>query len=163
MSSQTANPSQAERTATGVGAGADAALLRAGVAVVLLLHSLQRFGIGPYEPMPLSGFAGFLGSLGVPAPGVTAWIVTLVELVGGLLLLVGLFTRVAAALVAVVMLTALLLVHLPQGFAEGGTAIERTLLMTLAALALAVRGAGRFSVEQAVLGYDRSVGTALFD
>ncbi|WP_226011350.1 DoxX family protein [Halomicrobium salinisoli] len=161
MSSQPSTASRMERGDTEPGTGIDAALLRGGVALVLLLHSLARFGIGPYDPMPVSGFAGFLGSMGVPAPGLTAWVVTLVELVGGVLILVGLFTRAAAALAAVVMLVALALVHLPQGLAADGTAIERTLLMALASLALVVRGAGPLSIEEGVLGYERSAGARL--
>ena len=55
------------------------------------------------------GFVGMLGSLGVPAPGITAWLVALAEIVGGLALLLGWQTRFAALmlflyLIAVVVL-----------------------------------------------------------
>lgn len=51
--------------------------------------------MGP-QGVGIEGFTGFLSMLGVPAPGVFAWVVAFVEFVGGLALLVGAFTRVLA-------------------------------------------------------------------
>lgn len=148
MPGQTSNTASTASISVVSANGIETALLRFGLAVVLLFHSGARFGIGPYDPMSISGFAGFLGSLGVPAAGLMAWVITLVEFVGGLLILVGLLTRVAAALVAANMFLALVLVHWPGGFAEQGTSIELTGLMVLVAISLAVRGAGKLSIEE---------------
>lgn len=63
-------------------------------------------------------FAEILTALGAPAPLVTAWAVIVIELVGGLALLAGAFVRPVSAVLAVVLLTALVMVHLPYGFSS---------------------------------------------
>src|SRR3954452_892823 len=68
-------------------------VLRIVVGIVFLVHGGQKLFL-----MGFGGVASFLGSLGVPAPGVFAVIVTLAELLGGLALILGLFTRIAAVL-----------------------------------------------------------------
>ena len=57
-----------------------------------------------------------LQGIGVPAAGLTAWLVAIVECLGGLALIVGAFVTVAAVPLAVNMLVALFTVHLPMGF-----------------------------------------------
>ena len=74
----------------------------------------------------------------------------LLELVGGVLLLVGLFTRVVAALLAVNMAVATVLVHLPNGFVVANGGYEYTLVLALSAVGLAVGGSGAISLEQAL-------------
>lgn len=109
------------------------------------------FGIGP-KAVGIDGFAGFLASLGVPMPELFAWIVGLVELVGGILLLAGLFTRYASVLLLADMLTAMWLVHIPNGFAVGNNGIEFPLVLALTAIALVFSGPGRLSLERAIFG-----------
>lgn len=87
------------------------AVLRVVVGIVFLTHGLQKvlqFGVG--------GFAENLEGMRVPLPLFFAVVVTLVELLGGVVLILGLFTRVAAVLIAIDMLVAILMVHLPNGF-----------------------------------------------
>lgn len=60
----------------------------------------------------MSGFISMMEGWGFPAPALLAWVTALVELVGGLAVLLGIFTRVAALLLAVIMLGAILMVHL---------------------------------------------------
>ena len=62
------------------------------------------------------GFAAMLQGIGVPAPALTAWIVAIVESLGGLALIAGAYVAVAAVPLAVNMLVALFTVHLPMGF-----------------------------------------------
>jgi putative oxidoreductase len=107
------------------------------------------FGAGP-KPMGLSGFTGFLMSLGVPLPSVAAWSVGLVELVGGIVLLVGLAVRIAGALIAIDMFVATGLYHLPNGYPATSGGIELTLTLALIALALVVSGPGALSIERAL-------------
>ena len=86
-------------------------VLRVVVGMVFLVHGGQKlfvFGFG--------GVAAFLGQVGIPAPGLAAVILTAVESLGGLALLLGLFTRWAAIPLAIVMLVAILTVHLKAGF-----------------------------------------------
>ena len=61
-------------------------------------------------------FVGMLTGIGVPAPELTAWFVGTVELLGGLALIAGAFTAVAASVLIVNMLVAIFTVHLPHGF-----------------------------------------------
>ena len=61
-------------------------------------------------------FVGMLGGLGVPAPGLMAWFVGILELVGGIGLILGAFVSVFSALLIINMLVALFKVHLAQGF-----------------------------------------------
>ena len=87
---------------------------------------------------------------GWPYPVLWAWVVAVVETLGGLLILVGLLTRFAAALIACVMATAIINVKLPVGFIGG---FELDFVLLLIALSLVVGGAGRISVDRDVLGW----------
>jgi putative oxidoreductase len=118
--------------------------LRLVVGLVFLAHGAQKvfqFGLG--------GTAGFLGGLGVPAPAVAALVLMAAEALGGLALILGAFTRVAAPVLAANMLVAILLVHLRAGFfLPGGMEFALTLLG--ANLTLAMTGAGPASVDAAL-------------
>jgi putative oxidoreductase len=125
-------------------------LARLLVGVVMLVHGWQKL-----VDMTPAGFGeGMLGGLGVPAPVAFGWVVTLIELVGGAMLLAGLFTRVAALLNAAVLVGALLLVKIdigliaPMGAEMPGAELEFGLLAGL--LAVALLGPGRPSVDHAL-------------
>ncbi|WP_435359260.1 DoxX family protein [Haloarchaeobius sp. DFWS5] len=118
-------------------------LLRLGLGTIMMVHGFGKLtGMGP-SGSGIDAFAGMLGSLGVPLPLVAAWVVALVEFFGGLLVLVGLFSRVAAAGIALVMIGAIVLVHLPQGFSD----YEFPLLLFLVATALTRISPGKLSLE----------------
>src|SRR5947207_8213492 len=91
-------------------------ILRVVVGLVFLMHGYQKL-----FKMGFHGVAGFFGHLGIPLPFVAAVVVTLVEFVGGILLIAGIAVRVAAALIACDMIVAILKVHAPHGFfSQGG-------------------------------------------
>jgi putative oxidoreductase len=113
--------------------------LRLVVGLVFMVHGAQKlfvFGLG--------GAAGFMAKVGIPLPFLAAVVVTAVELLGGLALILGLGTRLAAALLAFDMLVAILVVKLSAGFV-GGYEFELTLLG--ASLSLALLGAGPVSLR----------------
>ena len=118
-------------------------VLRIAVGVVFAVHGAQKLWL-----FGIDGTAGFLGSLGVPLPQIAAIVVILVELVGGLALLVGLGTRYVAALLAVNMVVALVTVHLANGFFVDGGGVEFVLVLLAAALFFALNGGGRLAVDQ---------------
>lgn len=122
-------------------------LIRLAVGSIMIAHGIGKwFSVGP-AAMSIPQFTGFLTSLGVPAPSVVAWIVALVELVGGLCLLVGFLTRFAAFAVAINMFAATLLVHFPEGFSDS----ELTIVLCLVSLALVSIGAGKLSIDESVV------------
>ena len=106
------------------------------------------------------GFVGMLGALGVPAPEMTAWLVGLVETVGGLALIVGAFVAVVSVVLIVDMVVAMVTVHAPNGFnfinitgmgkegpVFGMPGAEVNLLYIAGLLALVIGGTGAWSVE----------------
>ena len=107
------------------------------------------------------GFVAMLQGIGVPASALTAWIVAIVESLGGLALIAGAYVAVAAVPLAVNMLVALLTVHLPMGcsfmnitgMSEAGPTFgmpgyEVNLLYIAGLVALILGGAGALSIDE---------------
>ena len=126
-------------------------LLRIVVGVTFFMHGQQKL-----FQMGIGGVGGFFGSLGIPAPELAAVVVSLVETVGGLALIVGALTRVAAVLLAIDMLVALLVVHRSNGFFAADGGIELVLVLAAAALALAIIGPGAFAADNLLSGERRT-------
>jgi putative oxidoreductase len=122
-------------------------VLRVVAGLVMAAHGYSKLAAGP------STFAEMLQGLGVPAPGFMAWVVTLVELVGGILLILGLITRIAGLLIAIDLAVAALLVKVDVGLIAGpgeGAGAELELTLLAATLALALMGPGPVSIDRAV-------------
>ena len=116
-------------------------LLRFVLAVLILFHGVSK----------LTGGIGFITGMLAKAglPGALGYLVYVGEVIAPLLVLFGVFTRLAALVVAVNMIVALLLVHTRQFFTlndTGGWALELQGMYLGAAVAVALLGAGRYSV-----------------
>jgi putative oxidoreductase len=102
-----------------------------------------------------AGLAAGLAKGGMPAPTLLAWCATLAELVGGLLMVVGLATRFAAASVAFTLTVAWMLIHsgdIAKIGAQGGAAFEYPFLLSMVAIAIAVAGPGMYSIDAKLFG-----------
>jgi putative oxidoreductase len=120
--------------------------LRLIVGYGFMQHGVSKLQRGP------DAFAGILHALGVPAPHLMAWLTILVELAGGMAVLLGAFITLVSLPLAAVLLTAIFTVHLQYGFSSikllaatpGGTRFGpvgfETNLLYLAALACLVLG-----------------------
>jgi putative oxidoreductase len=116
-------------------------VLRIALGVLILLHGIAKVKGGP------DFIVGVVEKAGLPAA--LAYGVYIGEVLAPLLLIVGLFTRPAAIVVAINMLFAILLVHsgeIAQISKTGGWAIELQGMFLFAAIAVALLGAGRYSV-----------------
>jgi len=118
-------------------------ILRITVGIVFLVHGYQKL-----FHMGFHGVAGMFGHMGIPLPMVSAVVVTLVEFVGGILLVAGVGTRVAAALLAVDMTVAILVVHLKHGFGAQNGGFEYPLTLLAATVCLALAGGGMLSLRK---------------
>jgi putative oxidoreductase len=116
--------------------------LRIAVGLVFLMHGGQKLFV-----FGLAGTADIMGKLGLPVPVLCAAIVIIVELLGGLAILLGIFARLAGALLAFEMVVAILVARLHGGFfAPYGYEFELTLLASC--LTFAMTGPGRVSLEE---------------
>lgn len=128
--------------------------LRLIVGYGFMAHGYAKLSKGP------DAFAGILDALGVPASYFMAWLTILVELVGGLAVLLGAFVRMASVPMVVVLLVAMFTVHLRYGFSSikliavtaqgaqfGPPGYETDLLYIACLAALVLGGSGPFAVD----------------
>jgi putative oxidoreductase len=128
------------------------AIIRIVLGLVFFAHGCQKM-LGWFGGYGFSGTMGFFANaLHIPAP--FAFLAIAAEFFGGLGLIFGLLTRVAAFGVAVNMLVAIVMVHIPFGFfmnwsgAQKGEGFEYHLLALAMAVYLMLKGAGCLSVDQ---------------
>jgi putative oxidoreductase len=120
-------------------------LIRITAGLLLVPHGAQKlFGwFGGYGIEATGQF--FSSKLGLPAS--LALVAGLVEFFGGLMLALGLATRVVAAFVVGLMAVAVLQVHLANGFFWTSGGFEYPLFWGVVALAFVLRGGGRYSLD----------------
>lgn len=129
-------------------------VLRVVLGAVMFPHGAQKlFG--------WFGGNGFLGTMGffttqLNIPAVVAFLVIMAESVGAVMLIAGFVTRFAAFGIACVMVGAIWLVHLPNGFfmnwfgTQAGEGYEYHLLMLAMSVALMIAGGGKWSADRAL-------------
>jgi len=113
-------------------------VLRLGAGLGLAFHGYQTIFVSGID-----GFAGYLAQLDFPMPTELAWAAKLSELVGGLLVAVGLFSRIAALLAAATMAVAILTAHFGDPFKEW----ELAALYLTAMVTVALAGPGSLSID----------------
>jgi putative oxidoreductase len=129
-------------------------LMRLVLGIVFFAHGAQKM-LGWFGGYGFSATMGFFSSqMHIPAP--LAFLAIAAEFFGGLGLILGLLTRVAAFGITVNMLVAVLMVHIHVGFfanwsgKQKGEGIEFHLLALALAIALIIRGGGAFSADRAL-------------
>ena len=95
----------------------------------------------------IAGTAGWFGSIGLPMPTVTAVVAGLIELLGGLAILIGFKTRIVAIVMAIFTLAATAIAHLDFSQAGNALMLQKNLAITGGFLLLAVLGAGAWSID----------------
>jgi putative oxidoreductase len=128
-------------------------MLRLVLGVVFFAHGAQKM-LGWFGGYGVHGTVGFLTHVGLSTP--VAYLVICTEFFGGLGLIFGLLTRIAALGIGGEMVGAIFLIHMPNGFfmnwagTQKGEGFEYHLLAIAIAGALLLRGAGAFSLDRAL-------------
>lgn len=122
-------------------------LARVLLGAVLIVHGGQKIFVNGVD-----GTGAFFESVGVPAAQAAAAFAGAVELVGGILLVLGLLTQAVAVLVVVVMVGAYAYVHKAAGIyaADGGW--ELVAVIGLAVAVFGLVGTGRYSLDALIAG-----------
>jgi len=118
-------------------------LIRIVVGWNLIMHAWVKLGLGMDKVLP--GFA----QLGFEPAWFFAWGALLIELVGGIAIILGLFTRFFAAAVAIEMLV-IFCAYWHNGFSWLNRGYEYVLLWGLVAFAIALRGGGPYSLDRKI-------------
>lgn len=121
------------------------AVLRVFVGTVFVAHGAQML-FGAWGGLGLSGTAAFMGQLGLGPGFPLALLVALVELVGGLMLIIGAFALFAALALAIVMGVAIWKVHFAGGFFLPA-GYEYAFVLLGALISLMLTGPGAFSID----------------
>jgi putative oxidoreductase len=117
-------------------------MVRAGVGIVFIFHGYPKLFTHTHDIMAAFQRMGF--------PAFFVYIAGVLEFFGGIVLILGLFTRIAALLLAGEMAVAVLKVHLPQGAITDVKNYEFPMVLAVACFALATIGAGMISIDHAI-------------
>ncbi len=121
-------------------------VIRVYLGITFVLHGAQKL-FGWYGGAGIQGTRSMMQNLGVAHPGLLGWMATLSEFGGGLFVLLGLLTPLAAALIISTMLVAIYTVHWQNGFFNGNRGYEFNLSLIALAATLILTGAGLVSVD----------------
>jgi putative oxidoreductase len=122
-----------------------------------LLFARIAVAYGFYEPAmqkwsDIGSIATWFGSMGIPFPTLNAYMAASTEILGVILLTLGLLTRLISIPLIVVMVVAIITVHLAHGFSAGSNGFEIPLYYMLFLTIFASYGAGKFSLDYLLFG-----------
>ena len=127
-------------------------VLRVLLGIVFFPHGAQKL-LGWFGGHGFSGTMGFFTeNMGIPV--IFAFLAIMAESLGSIALLTGFMTRIAALGIGTVMVVAVLMVHLPNGFFmnwfgnQKGEGFEFHLLAIAIAIALIIKGGGKWSIDR---------------
>ena len=115
---------------------------------------------GFYDPAmqkwsDIESVAGWFGSMGIPFPTLNAYMAASTEMLGVILLTLGLFTRLISIPLIIVMVVAIATVHLSHGFSAGDNGFEIPLYYMLFLALFASLGAGKLSLDYLLFGEEQ--------
>ncbi len=103
----------------------------------------------------IDGIATWFGTMGIPFPTLNAYMSATTEILGVVLLTLGLFTRLISIPLIVVMIVAITTVHLAHGFSAGDNGFEIPLYYMLFLFIFTAHGAGKYSLDHLIFGKDK--------
>jgi len=121
---------------------------------LLFIRLILAYGF--YDPAimkwsDIDSVASWFGSIGIPLPTLNAYMAASTEMIGVILLALGLFTRVIAIPLVFVMIVAISTVHLSNGFSCGSNGFEIPLYYMIFLFLLITKGAGKYSLDNSIL------------
>ena len=124
---------------------------------ISLLFARFAVAYGFYEPAmqkwsDIGSVATWFESIGIPFPTLNAYMAASTELVGVILLTLGLFNRLISIPLMVIMVVAIVTVHMTNGFSSGNNGFEIPLYYMLFLAIFASFGAGKFSLDYLLFG-----------
>jgi len=131
-------------------------ILSNGQSISLFLARLA-VAYGFYEPamtkwQDINSVAEWFGSIGIPLPTLNAYMAASTEILGVVLLTLGLFTRLISVPLMIIMIVAITSVHLSNGFSAGNNGYEIPLYYMLFLALFASLGAGKLSLDHLLFG-----------
>ena len=125
-------------------------VLRIPVGIIFAAHGAQKL-FGWFGGYGLEGTGQWMTSIGLNPGYLMALLSGSAEFFGGLALILGLFVRPAAVVLAVTMLVAIFSVHVSNGLFMSNNGFEYGLALLAVSVYLAISGAGRVSMDRAIL------------
>ena len=117
------------------------AILRVTLGAIFIMHGGQKLFVYGF-----AGVSGAFAQMGIPLPSLLGPFTAFVEFFGGIALVLGLLTRLAAVAIGGTMIVAILTVHINGGF-FGPAGVEFPLSLLGGAIMLAISGAGELSLD----------------
>lgn len=120
-------------------------VLRLALGIMFMAHGLQK-SFGVFAGPGIKAFSGMLSGLGFAPAIFWAYVAAYTELLGGLLLIMGIQVKTASALLLILIVTAAVKVHSGKGFFLSNGGFEYTFIIAAICLALILLGPGKFII-----------------